>query len=67
MKNTQNIDKVSLIPISTAYCPLRQFLLNSELLNDIMWKSVSDFTQISQIWKVHVEMNLHCEIKYECH
>jgi hypothetical protein len=53
---------------SFIYPSLHQFLLNSELFKDIKcWASLSDFSQIKQILKVHIEMNLHYEIKYECH
>lgn len=53
---------------SFIYPSLHQPLLNSELFKDIKCRSsVSDFTQISQILKVHIEMILHHEIKYECH
>jgi hypothetical protein len=53
---------------SFIYPSLHRFLLNSELFEDINCRSsLSNFSQISQILKVHIEMNLHHEIKYECH
>lgn len=53
--------------LGKVWLPLHLFAQNSQLFNDIIYRSISNVAHIDQeISEVHVDIHLHPSVKYDC-
>jgi hypothetical protein len=58
---------MSFMHLGKVWLPLHLFAQNSQLFNDITYRSTSNVAHIDQeISKVHVDIHLHHSVKYDC-